>query len=250
MVYPGFTLEDYYSRPAIKIPVCQSKNVFESGVEFKFNKFGYRTIEFDSVPEDYFLVAGCSLTEGHGLDYEETWSYLVSEKIGLPVINLAKGSGNAQFCNQVISRWIPIGHTPKFVIVQWPHIYRSLVWKREQGMFVLNNNKDSVYVECLKSCDNNFFETWITSIIRANEHCKHHGIPILNICLEEIETIPKNILKILSDHGIDLHLDEKLDGKTWFFDNKAKDNMHHSVWCTEKWAQRIITLLDSDIKYK
>jgi hypothetical protein len=248
MLYPGFTLEDYYNRPAIKIPACQSKTLIQNDIKFKFNSFGYRTIEFDSVPNDYFLVTGCSLTEGHGLDYNETWSYFVSDAINLPVVNLAKGAGNAQFCNQAIDRWIPAKNNPKFIIAQWPNIYRLLSWKENVGMFILNNDQNSIYKEHLKSCNNNFLEVWISSIIRANAMCKFYKIPILNICFEEISYIPENILKILLDHNIYLHLDEKLDGKTWFFDNKAKDNIHHSAWCNKQWSKRIIDLLNLTIK--
>lgn len=243
--YPGFTLEDYYSRPAIKIPTCQSRIVRHAGnIDFRYNKLGYRTVDFDNIPLEYFLVTGCSLTEGHGLEYHETWPYFLSNILTLPCVNLAKGGANAKFCNQVISRWIPKDSNPQFVIVQWPNMYRYLAWQNAQGVFVLNSNADSIYAEYVKNSDNYFFESWTSSIIQANEYCNHFGVPILNICLEEVDAIPKSIRKILSDHAIQLHLDEKCEGRTWFFDNKAKDGMHHSSWCTEKWAQRIVDLIN------
>jgi hypothetical protein len=245
MSYPGFTLEDCFSKPAIKIPSCQSKIVIGNDkVVFEYNQFGYRTIEFDSVPDKYFLVVGCSLTEGHGLDYNNTWSQYVSQQIKLTVVNLAKGSANAQFCYQAIKQWIPFKTNPQFVIIQWPNPYRIITWGANGAKFVSNNNPNKIYAEFLKASDDNFWSQWVQAIVNTNNYCNLHQIPILNICFESVDAIPSYILQLLTNNNINLHVDQKIQGNTWHFDNQAKDNQHHSPWCNNQWADRIISLLD------
>lgn len=50
-------------------------------VIYKFNRHGYRCPEFDSEAEIRIVTMGCSLTFGTGLPYEQTWSYIFSQKI-------------------------------------------------------------------------------------------------------------------------------------------------------------------------
>lgn len=242
---PGFTLEDYFAKPVVTIPSCQSKTRLEPGqVTFEFNKHGYRTVDFDSVSGDYFLVLGCSLTEGHGLESNETWSYYLSQDLKIPAVNLAKGGSNAEFCCHNLKQWIPYSKNPTMAIVQWPNPFRATVWEKDQGRFYNITTANNWFKESLRLSDNNFWKTWIASIIDADAHCKHYNIPILHICLESSDAIPLHILDILKQRNIELHIDQKVDGKTWFFDSGAKDKLHHSSWCNRKWADRILTLLN------
>ena len=56
-----------------------------------------------------------------------------------------------------------------------------------------------------------------------------------------------NVLSnLLKKEGIVLHMDEKLPGKTWLFDNAANDNMHHSARCHRAWADRLVGLIDEN----
>jgi hypothetical protein len=243
--YPGFTLEDYFTVPAVNIPACRSTNLIGPGqVKFEFNKFGYRTMEFDSVPDDYFLVLGCSLTEGHGLESDETWAYYVSQDLETSVVNLGKGSGNAEFCCHNLKQWVSFNKNPKATIIQWPNPFRMTLWNQDRAMFYTSQNANLVFNENLRLSEINFWKVWLNSIIDANNYCKIVDIPILNICFESADSIPLYILDILAQNKIEFHIDQKIEGKTWFFDSNAKDKQHHSSWCNRKWADRILTLLN------
>ena len=65
-------------------------------VEYKFNDFGYRssTNYRDLLKQRKIVCLGCSFTEGVGLDEDETWPYLLSQKIGLPFFNLGMVCGS------------------------------------------------------------------------------------------------------------------------------------------------------------
>jgi hypothetical protein len=65
-------------------------------VKYQFNDYGYRSqYDYKSLLDtDKIICIGCSFTEGIGLDIEETWPYLLSQKIGLPYFNLGKAGGS------------------------------------------------------------------------------------------------------------------------------------------------------------
>lgn len=65
-------------------------------VEYKFNDFGYRaSINYrDLLKQPKIVCIGCSFTEGVGLNENEIWPYLLSQKIGLPFFNLGITNGS------------------------------------------------------------------------------------------------------------------------------------------------------------
>jgi len=59
-----------------------------------------------------------------------------------------------------------------------------------------------------------------------------------------LESIDQPFLDRLAQNNIKLHIDEKLPGRTWFFDSAADDKSHHSPWCHQKWSERLIEIID------
>ena len=246
-ISPGFTLTQFFESPVIPIPVCQSKNTstkFDKGtIEFKYNFHGYRTDNFNKELKEYIVIAGCSLTEGHGLQLEQTWGKKLEKKLNTPVVNLAKGGANAEFVSQNLINWINSEFTkPTAIVVQWPNPYRATHWNNGLAQFILNQTADELYKFKIKHGEEYFYLPWITNIIRLDSVCKLADIPVLHLCFEPPESV-NPALTILKQHNINLHLDLKQPELTWHFDSAALDNMHHSEWCTEQWAKRILTLL-------
>lgn len=65
-------------------------------VQYNFNDYGYRA-SFDYEPlldSEKIVCIGCSFTEGVGLNENETWPYILSQKIGLPYLNLGIAGGS------------------------------------------------------------------------------------------------------------------------------------------------------------
>jgi hypothetical protein len=246
-IYPGFTLTQFFESPAIPIPCCQSKNIydkFDGGiVEFNYNSYGYRTNNFDNKFKDYIVISGCSLTEGHGLHLDQTWGKKLEKKLNIPIVNLAKGSADAEFVSQNLINWINSKvNKPKAIVVQWPNPYRAIHWNNGLARFILNQTLDELYKFKIKHGEEYFYLPWITNIIRLDSVCKLANIPVLHLCLEPLEVV-NPALNILKQYNIELHLDLKKPDLTWHFDNKALDNSHHSEWCSEQWTKRILTLL-------
>lgn len=82
------------ARKSIRIKCYDTDN--SNLIEYKFNDYGYRaSFDYESILDSEKIVCiGCSFTEGVGLDENETWPYLLSQKIGLPYLNLGIAGGS------------------------------------------------------------------------------------------------------------------------------------------------------------
>lgn len=189
----------------------------------------------------YAMATGCSHTAGIGNDISDCYVNVLERHYKIPIHNRAVpgGSGNDVLLEIVRSVQKPI--LPKFIIAQWPNPFRRTLWINGVGQLQNINCFDESFRLLLKSGEDNFYEPWMQSVVIGNLIARQASIPLINILLESID---QSYIDRLNEQKIELHIDEKLPGKTWFSDNQAQDKMHHSPWCHQKWATRLIGLID------
>jgi len=91
-------------------------------ITYRINNAGFRSEEFD--PQAPSVVSlGCSYTIGIGLPEEATWSYLVSQALGLKNYNLAWAGTSADTCFMLAQYWLPVLN-PQLVIMAAPPKHR------------------------------------------------------------------------------------------------------------------------------
>ncbi len=86
-------------------------------VPYVHNSYGYRCNEFDN---QKIMFLGCSNTYGMGLSIEDTWPYILAEKLGMDYINLAKGGDSAQA--QIIKafQFFKEFYNPEYIVAVLP----------------------------------------------------------------------------------------------------------------------------------
>jgi hypothetical protein len=189
----------------------------------------------------YAIAAGCSHTAGIGNDIFHCYINCIERHYNYPILNHAVPGGS---CNDVllaIVQAVQQDPKPNYFIAQWPNPFRRTAWIRGKKQLQNINACDDSFQLLLKNGEENFYEPWVQSVIIGNLLCKNAAVPIINIMLESID---QQYLDRLKHNNIELHIDEKLPGRTWFFDSAADDNMHHSPWCHQQWAKRMIGLID------
>jgi hypothetical protein len=189
----------------------------------------------------YAIATGCSHTAGVGNDITDCYVNYVEQHYQFPILNCATPGGG---CNEVLLTIVDAvqrNPKPNFIVAQWPNIIRRPLWINGKKRLQTVNSSDDSFKILLKNGTENFSEPWIQSVIIANLLCKQASIPLINIMLESCE---EQYLTRLLDANIKLHVDEKLLGRTWFFDSNAQDKIHHSPWCHQKWAERLIGIID------
>lgn len=231
-----FSVQDYFSSPAIAL--SRANTTITPFEEIKYNSFGYRTHEFDSITDRHIVVGGCSHTEGVGLHLEQTWVKQLEKELSTQIINLGAGGSNADFVSQNLTLWLQ-NHThklrPHLVIAQWPNLYRATHWKNSKSSFVNNTCADELFKQKILQGDEHFLLTFVKNVVYLDNICKLGNVPVIHIYLDTPG--PEQIL--IEQVGINMHYDMKIPGETWHFDRGAFDNQHHSEWCHTQWVKRI-----------
>jgi hypothetical protein len=101
---------------------------------YQRNAHGHRCKDLKNIDLDnYFLVTGCSLTEGIGLELEKTYPYLLSEKFNCDYYNLGlAGTGLDVIMHNLIIWFAKVKKKPKFVVIQVPTMARFTVVSHDQ----------------------------------------------------------------------------------------------------------------------
>lgn len=154
---------------------------------YESNSYGYRCPEFSPLPDGgkNVIVLGCSHTYAEGLDYKESWVYLLSKKCGgnLRWWNLGYPGASGDFMVRVAHGSEKVLF-PKIIVCCWP-----LAMRRERldvHPKFLYRNSEELKVENDFTDENNFYKNVfliekLASFINARTfHCfaeEIHRIP-------------------------------------------------------------------------
>jgi len=193
----------------------------------------------------YLLVAGCSHTAGVGIDSTQTWANKLALDLDCNLVNLGRAAACAKFVSDTLIEHLSnAGNPPQLVVAQWPNPYRSMKIVGQKICFYNTQVMDNAFEQRLKTNSESFIIEWTDSIVNLNTFWSGK---IINIFLESAQAHMIQPVQDLFDRNIIVHIDEKLPGKNWHFDSAAQDQIHHSATCHQKWADRILTILQNPV---
>jgi hypothetical protein len=194
----------------------------------------------DLIKDKHFVTTGCSHTSAIGLNISQGYTQQLSDDLQMLGINLSRPGGNHQICVHNITRWVRHSR-PEFVIVQWPHPIRKLIW-RNGGAAILNvhADQDPLFNTMLRYGEENFYCEWIQSMLTITALCEGMNIPCVQWSLDEIDPVYHQILK---NNNIVLYSNNETSS-VWHRDNSAADRRHHSEKCHAQWAQKLKGILN------
>lgn len=171
----------------------------DTDIEYKFNKWGFRCVDFDQIPENSMriLSLGCSNTEGIGLPEHHTWSYILNDMISKlenkTTVNLNLGAGGSS--NKMIAiRGIHAVETlkPDIIFVSWTYTMRTMYVYDNRAvenwlllpLDQINSSDPKIvqkvnYFDKIQNDENDINELMI-SFKLLNYACKAHNIRICN----------------------------------------------------------------------
>jgi hypothetical protein len=94
-------------------------NWTKDSITYKFNDQGFRSEEFDSSGNSIVFL-GCSYTVGIGVQWEDTFSKIVSDDLKLKCFNLGIGAGSMDSCFRFAIYWLE-KLKPKIVVLLEPN---------------------------------------------------------------------------------------------------------------------------------
>jgi len=205
-----------------------------------FNRLWTGTQQPESVDGKHFITTGCSHTGAIGLDISQGYTQQLAHNLNMPGINLSRPGGNHQICANNITRWLKHSR-PEFVIAQWPHPVRKLIWRNGDGAVLnVHADHDHLFDTMLRYGEENFYCEWIQSVLTITVLCKVMNIPCVHWSLDEIDDVYHRMLR---DNDIVLHSNDK-NSTLWHRDSAAQDRRHHSANCHAQWAQKLKGLLN------
>jgi len=121
------------------------------------NSNGHRCREIKDIDlSNYILYAGCSHTEGIGLELEKTYPYMLSKLVNCDYYNLGiGGTGIDVLLHNLIVWFGTVKQKPKLVIIQWPVWTRYARFVKEptnenlldNGVWLIGGFKDPTLME-------------------------------------------------------------------------------------------------------
>jgi hypothetical protein len=177
------------------------------------NSNGHRCKEIKDINlSNYILYAGCSHTEGIGLELEKTYPYLLSKSLGCDYYNISiGGSGIDVLLHNLIVWFGTVKQKPKLVIIQWPFWARYARFTEEPTNTNLQNN----YISTISGIkDHTLMEGEGVHYFKTIEHLAriklNHiiDVPIINVGLAEFPSIINDDFVIFdnSDNARDTHM--------------------------------------------
>jgi hypothetical protein len=128
------------------------------------NKNGHRCKDIEDIDlNNYILFAGCSHSEGIGLELEKTYPYLISKSLGCDYYNLSSAGTGIDVMAHNLALWrAKVKQDPKFLIIHKPEITRFVTLENSEGVIVRNSiwNTGSEVLKFIDQGNNiNFFSS-------------------------------------------------------------------------------------------
>ena len=168
----------------------QPKNAhpnWETQIEYKFNKYGFRDEEFVE-DENSIVCIGGSQSFGVGVALEDTWSVVLGNLLGRKTYNLSIPAGSMDAIYRVLSQWLPVIKPFAVCVVEPPSARRELftlsahhnigVWADEQYHMLIESEDEvdlniSRNKDAIKHLHNNVFfqtEVVVDALARDQRH--------------------------------------------------------------------------------
>lgn len=112
---------------------------------YRYNSFGYRTYEFNNLPESFDIVIGCCCVEGLGLRQTETWWHHYEQITNRQVVNLGKGGTGCNYININLSAWLANYKLPDRVIIFWSDPTIRTVFRENKSFANLNYGNPRIH---------------------------------------------------------------------------------------------------------
>jgi hypothetical protein len=224
-------------------------------VTYRRDSLGYRSKEISEIdPSNFFVVYGCSFTEGVGLAEDETWYHTLANDLEMDYLNYGLGGTGAECIHlNSISFVNNSPYKPKFVVLQWPAVGRQM-WKNlniwldmiPQNIEHRKQNFIEAYMQFQNSVKTQsyLFDNYI-SFMSTQAIWKAAGVPVYNWSMNsewnqfmesdnqidtyyptDIERQPENLARDVAHFGPQYHI-RSAHGMAWKIANNPIFGLAH-----------------------
>jgi hypothetical protein len=188
-------------------------------ITYNINSCGFRGKNFDPSIKN-IVTLGCSFTIGIGLRESETWPYLLGNKLGLPVHNIAWGGWSTDTLFRMAQYWVPVLE-PDLVVMLTPSATRlELKIGDHEYLNIMSHDNIS---------DDNYLKHWFANDSNSELNRIKNTMAIEMIC------------KKLNIRFMCYSRDTEMTGRLAHDPtNVARDNMHYGAKTHNKFVEKIL----------
>ena len=185
----SFLWHSYDSKERYETNLLTNPKLSKFELSYEFNSYGFRSDEFSEI--DNVLSLGCSFTLGLGISQNQTWSSIISKRIGLANFNLGIDGTSADCCFRMAHNWIP-QLKPKVVLYQSPEWSRFELFDNKNhvphNVMSATINKPALYREWVMS-DNNLKFNHLKNLYAIQHIAESNGAVFIHIPLARIKRL-------------------------------------------------------------
>lgn len=218
----------------------------ENKIEYYYNKWGFRTEEFEAFvdcdPDELIVFLGCSFTLGTGLPVEYTFPHIIGKELGRKVINLGIGGSGLDAAFRVYNAWQYIFRAELTIAQSPPGARIQKLW------FSYTGDKKTAF-------EKSFFKALTGSTSYESEEANLLKLEFLddrnylchqNMVRTAIQMIAHNTESRLFFTDAHLPKNEGFSVSDTVEEKKykiraARDNMHYGKYWHEQKAEEILT---------
>lgn len=153
---------------------------------YQYNSLGYRTHDFNTLPERFDLVIGSREVEGLGIRAKESWWYFYEQQTNRCLVNLGKAGISNTMMRWNLQAWMKTQVAPENIFIFWTEPSIESYVRKDGSIVNLcygnqrsgDNNIDSIYQYHIKDAgnwSNQFLDCFLsTNMMLSN--CRVHNI--------------------------------------------------------------------------
>jgi len=187
-------------------------------ITYDINSHGFRGKDFNSSIKN-MVTLGCSFTVGIGLRENETWPYILGDKLGLHVHNIAHGGWSCDTLFRMARYWIP-ELRPDMVVMLAPSYRLELTTGDTDHLIITphDNISNDTYLKHWFANDSNSELNRIKNILAIEMICKKLNIKFM--CYLQDKEMPGRLAHDPT--------------------NVARDNMHSGTKTHNMFVEKIL----------
>ena len=205
--------DTYNSKQLAEQNIISTKEQFlayPKEIFYSFNSRGFRDEEWpndESLKQNNFCI-GDSNVIGVGLPKEDTYNYILNQRMQVRFINLGKSSANNYTWNTKLSLEILKDLQPKHLIIHWSPFYKS-GWRRNAfGDLLFGNRKEmSKFIECIENVESNKMSTNIIHVFNTLYHDFYDFFNRIDSNIKYVLFEKKDLARDAVHYGVLSHID-------------------------------------------
>jgi hypothetical protein len=198
-------------------------------INYKYNQYGHRSVEPNTLSDDYFLFTGCSITEGVGLKLEDTYPHIVAKYYNKDYYNLAVGGSGTDLLTLNMLSFLLKFKKPSKIFIQLPE---------ENRFFLANNTNNCVGLFNPSSEETNIWKFYIENEISLRQNIYFYKT--LHMILEDLKINEIYNLEHVKETSYIKNFNTRNIYLKPVSDTKARDLSHPGSINHRIWANQII----------